>query len=181
MPQPAQICERAANGSGRSHLSLFTYNRFGELRPADRTGMTTNRSHRIVNVRIKRVYEAAGDKDGVRILVDRLWPRGLSKTAARVDVWLKDIAPSDELRRWFDHEAEKWPEFQRRYADELGLAADAVSRLTALMARGPVTLLFGSRDLVHNNAVALAAYLATGRPQRRTQTSTQASRASRST
>jgi uncharacterized protein YeaO (DUF488 family) len=118
-----------------------------------------------LNVHITRVYEPAGDEDGVRVLVDRLWPRGLSKTAAHVDVWLKDIAPSHDLRRWFDHDAEKWLEFQRRYAAELGLATDAVAQLTALVARGRVTLLFGSRELVHNNAAALLAYLATRRIQ----------------
>lgn len=134
-----------------------------------------------MNVHIKRVYEPAGDEDGVRVLVDRLWPRGLSKAAARVDVWLKDIAPSNQLRRWFGHEAAKWPEFQRRYAAELGLAADVVSQLTALLARGRVTLLFGARELTHNNAVALAAYLASARPPRRAGASTKARRVTRST
>lgn len=129
-----------------------------------------------MNVYIKRVYEPPGDEDGVRVLVDRLWPRGLSKAAARVDVWLKDISPSPDLRRWFDHGAEKWPEFQRRYAAELGLAADAVSQLTALAAGGRVTLLFGARELAHNNAVVLAAYLASARPPRRAGASTRARR-----
>lgn len=117
----------------------------------------------------------------MRVLVDRLWPRGLSKAAARVDVWLKDLAPSHDLRRWFDHQAEKWPEFQRRYAAELGLVADAVSQLTALTTRGRVTLLFSSRELAHNNATALAAYLARLPSPPRTRARTKPRRAARST
>ncbi len=129
-----------------------------------------------MNVHIKRVYEPAGDEDGVRVLVDRLWPRGLSKAAARVGLWLKDLAPSHELRRWFDHEEEKWPEFQRRYAAELDGAPEAVSQLTTLAARGRVTLLFGSRERVHNNATALAAYLTNAPRPRRARVATKARR-----
>lgn len=120
-----------------------------------------------MDIKIKRVYEPAGDEDGVRVLIDRLWPRGLSKAAARVDLWLKDLAPSHALRQWFGHEAGKWPEFQRRYAAELDGAVEAVSQLTAMAERGRVTLLFGTRELEHNNARALAVYLARVRSPRR--------------
>jgi uncharacterized protein YeaO (DUF488 family) len=118
----------------------------------------------VPNLRTKRVYEPAVSADGVRVLVDRLWPRGLSKVTARVDVWLKDVAPSHGLRRWFDHDAEKWDEFQRRFAAELALVPDAVAKLRALARRGPVTVLFASRELTFNNANALQALLS--RPRR---------------
>ena len=108
-----------------------------------------------MNVRIKRVYEPAVKDDGLRVLVDRLWPRGLSKEAARIDLWLKDVAPSHTLRRWFDHDTGKWDEFRRRYAAELRLTPDAFSQLATLARRRRVTLLFSSRELVHNNARAL--------------------------
>lgn len=113
-----------------------------------------------MSVRVKRVYDAAADADGTRVLIDRLWPRGVSKEAARIDLWLKDVAPSHELRRWFAHDPAKWEEFQRRYASELRRAPDAVAQLTALARRGQVTLLFASQELAHNNAIALQAYLA---------------------
>lgn len=113
-----------------------------------------------MSLRVKRVYDPAADADGVRVLIDRLWPRGLSKEAARIDVWLKDIAPSHELRRWFAHDPSKWDEFQRRYAAELVLAPAAVAQLTALVRRGRVTLVFGSQELAYNNAKALQAFLA---------------------
>jgi uncharacterized protein YeaO (DUF488 family) len=113
-----------------------------------------------VSVRVKRVYDAAAEADGVRVLVDRLWPRGLSKETARVDVWLKDIAPSHALRRWFGHDAHKWDEFRRRYAAELRLVPDVVTELTTLARRRRVTLLFSSRELVYNNARALHESLA---------------------
>ena len=110
---------------------------------------------------MKRVYEPAADEDGVRILIDRLWPRGMSKDAARIDIWLKEIAPSHALRRWFDHDAGKWEEFQRRYAAELALVPDTVARVRTLANRGRVTLLFASQELVFNNAKALHAVLST--------------------
>ena len=116
-----------------------------------------------MSVRVKRVYDAAADADGTRVLIDRLWPRGLSKEAARIDLWLKDIAPSHELGRWFGHDPYKWDEFQRRYAAELRLAPDAVAQLTALVSRGPVTLVFASQERAYNNANALQAFLAGSR------------------
>lgn len=106
-------------------------------------------------VRVKRVYEPASPDDGVRILVDRLWPRGLRKADAAIDQWLKDIAPSTELRRWFGHDPARWPEFRRRYARELAQHAAAVEELRAQARQHTITLLFSAHDEAHNNAVAL--------------------------
>ena len=110
-------------------------------------------------MKIKRVYDPPTSDDGVRVLVDRLWPRGLSKTKAAVDLWLKDIAPSVDLRRWFNHDPSRWSEFVKRYSDELDKKHTAVSALIGAVRRGRVTLLFGARDPRHNNAVALHRYL----------------------
>jgi uncharacterized protein YeaO (DUF488 family) len=108
---------------------------------------------------IKRVYEEPGRADGTRILVDRLWPRGLSKERARVDLWLKDIAPSTELRKWFSHDPHKWAEFQRRYRQELKSKTDQLAILREKAAQGPVTLLYGAKDESHNEAVVLLSLL----------------------
>jgi uncharacterized protein YeaO (DUF488 family) len=110
-------------------------------------------------LQVKRAYEPPSLNDGVRVLVDRLWPRGLSKARASVDLWLKDIAPSARLRRWFNHDPTKWTEFTLRYAQELDAKRPAVAPLVGAMKRGPMTLLFGARDERHNNAVALHEYL----------------------
>lgn len=108
---------------------------------------------------VKRVYEAPAQADGVRILVDRLWPRGLSKAAARVDTWMKDIAPSTELRQWYGHDPEKWAEFRRRYFAELEAKSALVDQLQEHIAESSVTLLYGSKENELNNAVALREYL----------------------
>ncbi len=108
---------------------------------------------------IKRIYEAPAGADGKRILVDRLWPRGMTKDAAKIDAWVKDVAPSNELRQWYSHEEKKWPEFRKRYFAELDANADAVAELKSRLGRGTATLLFQSRELEFNNAVALKAYL----------------------
>lgn len=108
-------------------------------------------------LRLKRVYEPRDSSDGRRILVDRLWPRGLSKEKAAIDEWMKEIAPSAELRRWFGHDPEKWPEFQRRYKQELRAQADLVREIAKLASHGRVTLVYGARDEAHNDAVVLAA------------------------
>jgi uncharacterized protein YeaO (DUF488 family) len=108
-------------------------------------------------LRLKRAYEPGVRSDGRRILVDRLWPRGLSKQRAAIDEWVKKIAPSMELRRWFGHDPHKWPEFQRRYRRELRARAHLVRRIAELASRGRVTLVFGARDEAHNDAVVLAA------------------------
>jgi uncharacterized protein YeaO (DUF488 family) len=109
-------------------------------------------------VSVKRVYVEPGPEDGTRVLVDRYWPRGLSKGAARVDIWMKELAPSAELIKWFGHKPERWEEFTRRYQEELK-GDDRRPKLDELRRRakaGKVTLLFGARDEQHNNAVALA-------------------------
>jgi uncharacterized protein YeaO (DUF488 family) len=111
------------------------------------------------SVFVKRVYDEPSPRDGLRILVDRLWPRGLSREAARVDRWMKELAPSTELRKWFNHDVDRWREFQERYATELDRNADLVGELIALLEKRRVTLLYGARDERHNQAIALQAYL----------------------
>jgi uncharacterized protein YeaO (DUF488 family) len=110
-------------------------------------------------IKLKRVYEAPAASDGARILVDRLWPRGIAKAKARVDLWLKDIAPSDALRKRFHGHPEDWDEFRKAYAAELKQAGEAVKILRGHLRKGPVTLLYAARDEEHNNAVALKAWL----------------------
>ncbi len=113
-------------------------------------------------VRIRRVYDDAAESDGTRVLVDRIWPRGLTKERAAVDVWLKEGAPSTELRKWFGHDPARWKEFEARYRIELDRNTDAIAQLRELFAAGPVTLLYGARDESHNDAVALLGYLDAG-------------------
>ena len=112
-----------------------------------------------MRVAIKRVYEPASADDGRRILVDRLWPRGLTKEKADIDLWLKEIAPSAELRKWFGHDPEKWDEFRRRYFRELASRPEDWQPIVAAARRGTVTLVYSSHDTQHNNAVALQEYL----------------------
>ncbi|GGE52471.1 hypothetical protein GCM10007276_31860 [Agaricicola taiwanensis] len=111
------------------------------------------------SLKIKRIYDAAEEQDGARVLVDRVWPRGIAKDKAALAAWLKDLAPSTNLRKWFGHRTEHWAEFQRRYAAELDANPEAQAPLTHLMEQGTVTLLFGARDLERNNAVALKNYM----------------------
>ena len=108
---------------------------------------------------VKRIYEPPAPDDGQRVLVDRIWPRGISKADAALTLWLKDIAPSNELRKWFGHEPARWAEFRKRYAIELDGNGEAVKELRGLLRKGRVTLLYGAHDEAHNNAVALAGYL----------------------
>lgn len=108
---------------------------------------------------LKRIYDAADGKDGVRILVDRLWPRGVSKERAKLDLWLKEVAPSAELRLWFGHDPEKWLEFRRRYRKELEDREEELEQIRAAVKRGRVTLLYGAKDAKHNQAVVLKEYL----------------------
>jgi uncharacterized protein YeaO (DUF488 family) len=115
----------------------------------------------------RRVYEDPHPDDGLRVLVDRLWPRGLTKEAARVDHWMKELAPSTELRKWFDHRVERWPEFQQRYARELDGKPELVDELAVLLRKGPVTLVFGAKDEEHSQAIALAAYMRDRRAARK--------------
>jgi len=107
------------------------------------------------NIKLKRAYDQPTRDDGKRILVDRLWPRGVKKENAALDQWMKDIAPSNELRQWFKHEPARWTEFQRRYAGELKEHADLIGSLRQLARKGPVTLVYGARDTEHNDAVVL--------------------------
>jgi uncharacterized protein YeaO (DUF488 family) len=108
-----------------------------------------------MSVGLKRVYEDPEKSDGTRILVDRLWPRGLTKEKAHVDLWLKEVAPSTELRKWFAHDPAKWPEFKTRYRAELKRNKEQVELLKQAAAKGPATLLYGAKDEVHNEAVVL--------------------------
>ncbi len=109
----------------------------------------------------KRVYDPPSPEDGFRILIDRLWPRGLTKEKARVDLWLKEIAPSDDLRKWFGHEPEKWPGFKKRYFDELKRHPELVETIIEKGRTGPVTILFGAKETRYNNAVALKEFIET--------------------
>ena len=111
----------------------------------------------LLPIALKRVYDEPAEDDGKRVLVDRLWPRGLSKERARVDVWLKEVAPSSELRKWFGHEPEKFTEFRRRYQTELdtGNAQTKLAELRDMARREHITLLFAAHDAEHNNAVVL--------------------------
>lgn len=115
------------------------------------------------NIRLKRAYEAPAKEDGTRILVERLWARGVSKEHAALDQWMKDIAPSAGLRKWFSHDPAKWDEFRRRYAAELRDNAPLVEELRAIARKGTLTLVYSARDEEHNAAVELRAFLL-GRP-----------------
>lgn len=112
-----------------------------------------------MKILIKRTYDAPERKDGFRILVDRLWPRGLKKEDSRIREWLKDIAPSDGLRKWFSHDPEKWQEFKRRYFKELIEKNDLIKQLKEKAKGQTITLLYSAKDLKYNNAVALKEYL----------------------
>src|SRR6476469_5022584 len=110
-------------------------------------------------IQLKRVYEAPSPTDGERILVDRLWPRGLTKKRAAVDLWLKDVAPSPELRKWFAHDPARWEQFQKRYGRELRQRKDAIRLLKQKVKKGMVTLVYAARDEEHNGALALKRHL----------------------
>lgn len=111
---------------------------------------------------LKRVYDPASPADGTRVLVDRLWPRGLSKAKAKIDLWLKEVAPSTELRKWFGHDPQRWDEFRHRYSEELKQHAEELGKLRELAAEGPLTLLYAARDEQHNDAVVLRDVLLKG-------------------
>lgn len=110
-------------------------------------------------IQCKRAYDDPAPDDGCRVLVDRLWPRGVSKEEAELDHWLKDVAPSDELRTWFDHDPDKWKTFCRHYHEELAEKDDAVAFLCEKAEEGTLTLVYAAKDREHNNAVALKRYL----------------------
>lgn len=112
-----------------------------------------------MKILIKRIYEPAAKSDGFRVLVDRLWPRGMSKETATIDLWLPDIGPSTTLRRWFNHDPARWEEFRRRYHAELNAKQELVTELNGQAKQGTVTLLYSAKDEQHNQAVALRSYL----------------------
>ena len=112
-----------------------------------------------MTIKLKRAYETPEPADGFRILVDRLWPRGVPKNSARIDLWLKDIAPSTLLRKWFGHDPSRWAEFRHRYFRELDKTPEAVEQLREQVRHGNVTLVYGAKDQQYNNAVALKEYL----------------------
>lgn len=112
-----------------------------------------------MNIQIKRIYDQPDPEDGIRVLVDRIWPRGLSTERAKVDLWLKSVAPSNDLRKWYGHEPGNWLAFEKRYFAELNANQDAVKELLACIKRGKVTLLFSSKETKYNNAMALKDYL----------------------
>ena len=110
-------------------------------------------------IQIKRIYEPAEESDGYRVLVDRLWPRGMTKAKARIDLWLKEIAPSTALRKWFGHVPSKWDEFQKRYRIELNDHPGVWEPIREAVGKGDVTLLYSAHDMQHNSAVVLKAFL----------------------
>lgn len=115
-----------------------------------------------MTLQLKRVYEDPAKSDGTRILVDRLWPRGLTKEKAHVDLWLKEVAPTDDLRKWFGHDPARWPEFRARYRAELKHRTEQLTLLRQAIAKGPATLVYGAKDEEHNQAVVLHELLSHG-------------------
>ena len=113
-----------------------------------------------LDIRTKRVYDDASANDGFRVLVDRLWPRGMTKERVGADAWMKELAPSTELRKWFKHEAPKWTEFKRRYFQELDKKQKILDDFRQTIKAGPVTLLYSAQDTEHNHAIALKEYMA---------------------
>jgi uncharacterized protein YeaO (DUF488 family) len=113
------------------------------------------KSIKAANVKLKRAYERPAQDDGVRVLVDRLWPRGVRKADAAIDQWMKEIAPSTALRQWFGHGPARWKEFRRRYVEELREHAEELAGLRALARKGTITLVYGAHDEMHNDAVVL--------------------------
>lgn len=154
--------------SGRMQLNLTTEDwpepaspvcylrEFGEAPPAPH--------HQSGEIRLKRVYEAPSPEDGCRFLVDRLWPRGVSKHTLALTAWLKDVAPSDALRRWFGHKVARWESFRRRYTEELTSRPEALRPLREALAHGRVTLVYAARDPDHNQAVVLCEFLRRAAP-----------------
>lgn len=110
-------------------------------------------------INLKRIYEPVGPEDGRRVLVERLWPRGISRERAALDLWMKDVAPSPELRTWFGHDPAKWEEFRKRYNDELQTNTERVAQLAKLARQGSVTLVYAARDTQHNAAVVLKEFI----------------------
>jgi uncharacterized protein YeaO (DUF488 family) len=112
-----------------------------------------------MKIRLKRVYEPPENQDGIRLLVERLWPRGLTKERAKIDEWFRDIAPSQELRKWYGHDLKKWDAFRRRYLDELRGNPETVDRLRRRVKAGPVTFVFAAKDELHSSALILKEFI----------------------
>jgi uncharacterized protein YeaO (DUF488 family) len=110
-------------------------------------------------IKLKRAYEKPAKTDGTRLLVERLWPRGVTKAEAKIDSWLKEIAPSPELRKWYSHDVEKWPEFKRRYIEELKEQKDEISNLRKQVNEGTVTFVYAAKDTEHNSAAVLKEFV----------------------
>jgi uncharacterized protein YeaO (DUF488 family) len=148
MPTGATVATAVARtGSGRSSCEF------------ERSfGMATRRA----TIRLKRVYEPPTEDDGTRILVERLWPRGVSKAKAAIDLWLKEVAPSAELRKWYGHDPARWEEFRRRYRAELDDKGEVLSDLKRRLVEGPVTFVYAAKDESHNSALVLKEYLERG-------------------
>jgi uncharacterized protein YeaO (DUF488 family) len=117
-----------------------------------------------MKIQIKRAYDDPAEADGARILVDRLWPRGISKKSAKIDLWMKEVAPSTALRKWFGHDPDKWKEFQKRYRKELDSNDRVVAQLNEHFGKRTVTLVYSAKDTEHNQAVVLKDYLESRRP-----------------
>jgi uncharacterized protein YeaO (DUF488 family) len=128
--------------------------------------MPVPHSSKRLDVRLKRAYEPASASDGYRVLIDRLWPRGISREAARLDEWARELAPSDGLRRWFGHDPSRFAEFRRRYTAELAGSEEKLRELRRRARSGPLTLVYGAHDEEHNDAVVLAQILRSGRRAR---------------
>ena len=140
--------------------------RFAGVEPCIEVGRATRgedlkagRRDEVAMITLKRAYEAVSRTDGTRFLVERLWPRGISKATLRLDAWLKEVGPSTELRKWFSHDPDKWDEFRRRYFRELASQPEAWQPIVSAARRGRVTLVYSSQDRQHNNAVALQQFL----------------------
>ena len=112
-----------------------------------------------IEIQLKRAYEPSAKTDGYRVLVERLWPRGVSKETLKIDLWAKALSPSTELRKWFSHDPDKWPEFRRRYFKELSTQSEGVKAIVEKVANGRVTFVFASREETYNNAAALKEYV----------------------
>jgi uncharacterized protein YeaO (DUF488 family) len=117
-------------------------------------------------IKLKRAYEAPTKEDGERILVERLWPRGLTKEKAKIDLWMKEVSPSTELRKWFGHDPEKWNEFCDRYNSELEQQPELVTQLRDKARKGPITFGYAAKDELHNSALLLKEFVESGNPQR---------------
>jgi uncharacterized protein YeaO (DUF488 family) len=139
---------------GICHVFLLWSGAFRLLR-SNRKVMMTLVTKQHLRVQLKRAYAPPSPEDGVRVLVDRLWPRGLRKSAAAIDRWIKDVAPSTELRRWFGHDPSRWVEFRRRYKAELAHKTDLLRELRAITRNNTLTLVFAARDELHNEAIVL--------------------------